>query len=426
MENILINVNKLPWNKVKTNKCLIGILILSFVLYLSLFSNSFSPDFDGVSNYYGSPDADNYVEMSYQLIDKGIYGYSSNVSNAYVTPSQPIYISSILLLNKILKVSDLSLIIFFNILLNTGSIILIYYISLKLFKKKSVSFISGLLFALYFPNVYYVRSALTETPTIFFMLLSIFIFIKAIEKDKKELYMIFSISYAITIMFRPALAPMLLICFYLIFKKLGLTEGVKRLLYFGVGFFLIVFPWILRNYFMSGALYIFSSHGGDPLLGGTYPFYLEEFKAVPIGMSKSEYAIQRIIEGFKSDPKLYLSWFTIGKFLWLFGGPSKWLYYSDVYSKLSVFVYLHHFIIFFAAFFAMYKFIQSNKAVQALSAMAIMYIVIHLAFIANDRFGYLIFPILAILAGFAIEKVYTHFKSSKYLIKWLNFIRIKK
>ncbi|MDD4706526.1 MAG: glycosyltransferase family 39 protein [Bacilli bacterium] len=410
---------KMNLEKFQTSKALICILIVSYLLYLLIFINSFSTNFKSISNYYGSPDADNYVKMSYQLIDKGIYGYMSEESNAYVTPSQPIYITSILLLNKILNVHDLSLIIFFNILLNIGSIILIYFISIKLFKKKSISFIAAFLFAIYFPNVYYVRAALTEIPTIFFMLLSIFIFIKAIESDKIKWYMIFSIFYAITIMFRPALAPALLIGFFIIFKKHGLKNGTKRLLYFSVGFFLIVFPWILRNYLLFDELHIFSSHGGNPFLGGTYPFYLEQYDhsiRTSLGMTETEYGKHRIIHGFRSDPKLYLSWFTIGKFLWLFGGPSKWIYYSSTYSNLTAFVYLHHFIIFFAAMFTIFKLRKDNSSIKALSYFAIGYILIHLLFIANDRFGYLIFPIFSILAGYSIVKCYEYIKLNKFKI----------
>ncbi|MDD2435449.1 MAG: glycosyltransferase family 39 protein [Bacilli bacterium] len=411
--------NKLNLKKINSNKALISVLICSYLLYLLIFINSFSTNFTSISNYYGSPDADNYVKMSYQLIDEGIYGYMSEESNAYVTPSQPIYITSILMLNKILNVNDLSLIIFFNILLNIGSIILIYFISMKLFKKKNISFVAAFLFAIYFPNVYYVRSALTEIPTIFFMLLSIYVFIKAIESDKMKWYMIFSVFYAITIMFRPALAPFLLICFFIIWKKHGFKNGTKRILYFSVGFFLIVFPWILRNYLLFNELYIFSSHGGNPFLGGTYPFYLEQYDhsiRTGLGMTETEYGKYRIIQGFKSDPKLYLSWFTIGKFLWLFGGPSKWLYYSSAYSNLTLFVYLHHFIIFFAAMFTIFKLRKENDSIKVLSYFAVGYILIHLLFVANDRFGYLIFPILSILAGYSIIKCFEYIKSSKFNI----------
>ncbi len=417
-------------NKVKSdeflysNKFIILILIIINILYLLVFIKSFKPGFTTINEHYGSPDADSYVSMSYQLINKGIYGYRSTESNAYVTPSQPMYVSSILLLNKILKIDDLLLIQIFNFLLNIGSIILIYIISLKLFKNKIIGFISSLLYATYAPNVYYIRAVLTEIPTIFFMLLSIYIFIIAMEKNKPKFYMIFSISYAITIMFRPALAPLLLITFFIIWKKYGFKLGTIKLMYFSVGFFVIIFPWILRNYLMFGKLYIFSSHGGNPLLAGTYPFYLEEFDfgiMNQLGMNYNEYAKYRIIQGIKTDPKLYFSWFTVGKFLWLFGGPSKWLYYSSSYPRLTLPVYIHHFLIFFTAFYAIIKLRKKNKYIKYFSYISLIYIIIHLAFIAVDRFGYLLFPIFSILGGYTIIWFYNFVFTNKHKIrKYLN------
>ncbi len=414
------NFNKLRNNKfLSLNKFLIIVLILIHILFLLLFVKSFSPQYKYIDDYYGSPDADRYVKMSYQLINKGIYGYDSIKSNAYVTPSQPIYVSFILLLNKGLKVNDLKLIQFFNLTLNIGSIVLIYFICHKLFKRKLISFISSLLFATYVPNVYYIRAVLTEIPTVFFILLSIWILIRALEKEKPKDYMLFSICYAITIMFRPALAPLLLIVFLIVWKKHGLKLGTLKLMYFAVGFFLIVFPWILRNYIMFNKLYVFSSHGGNPFLAGTYPFYLENFDLKvmkDLGMNYNEYAKYRIIQGFKTDPKLYLSWFTLGKFLWLFGGPSKWLYYSKHYSNYSLIVYLHHFFILFTALFAILKLKKENKSIKYFSLFSIVYIIIHLGFIAIDRFGYLLFPILSMLSGYTIVWIIDKFNQKKQLI----------
>jgi 4-amino-4-deoxy-L-arabinose transferase-like glycosyltransferase len=417
LKKIRLIKQQLNFDNFKSNKFLLIFVILIFLLYLLIFVSSFSTNFKGISNYYGARDADLYVKMAYQLIDKGIYGYNSSTSNAYVTPSQPFYITSILMLNKILNINDMLLITIFNLLLNIGSIILLFFISLQLFKNKKISFIASLLFATYFSNVYFIRAALTEVPAIFFMLLSIFIFIKAIKKDKPLLYMLFSIIYAITIMFRPALAPLLLIGFFIIWKKFGLKSGTKRLLYFGVGFVLIILPWIIRNYLLFNQLFIFSSHSGNPFLGGTYPFYLEECQpaiAQELGMSQMDYGKYRLMEGFKTDPKLYISWFTLGKFLWLFGGPSSWLYYSSNYSFLTIFIYLQHFLILFFGLFCILKHFKKNNGIKVLSCLVIMYIIIHFGFIAIPRFGYLIFPILSILASYTLVSIYNYIKLINY------------
>lgn len=363
--------------------------------------------------------------MSYQLIDKGIYGYNSVKSNAYVTPSQPIYITSILLLNKIVKVNDLVLIQTFNVILSLGSVVLIYLITNLLFQNKIVAFISSFLYSTYFPNIYYIRTALTEIPTIFFGLFTIYLFILAFKKDNNLLYMIFSVLYAITIMFRPALAPLLIIGFFLIWKKHGFKKGTLKLINFSIGFILIVLPWIIRNYVVFNEIFIFSSHGGNPLLAGTYPFYIETVdfsKMQTLNMNDVEYAKYRIINGFKTDPKLYLSWFTLGKFLWLFGGPSKWqTNMAPYFPKLTPIAYLNHFFIFFTAFYGIIKLRKKNKEINVFSYLILFYIFIHLFFIATDRFGYLIFPIFSIISGYTIFHIFIYLKEKGLFL--LNIYR---
>lgn len=404
-------------NKIcQKNKQVVLIVVGIHILFVLLFFNFFILD-KNCSNYYGSPDADNYVKMSYQLIEKGVYGYNSVESNAYVTPSQPIYITSILLLNKIFKVNDLFLIQFFNVILSIGCVILIYYITDLLFKRKICSFVSALLYATYFPNIYYISAALTEIPTIFFGLVTIYTFIIAFKKEKNYLYMIFSVFYAITIMFRPALAPLLIIAFILIWQKYGIKKGTLKLMNFAIGFTIIILPWIIRNYYSLGNPYIFSSHGGNPLLAGTYPFYIEEVdyqQLEDFNMNDVEYAKHRVVNGFKSDPKLYLSWFTLGKFLWLFGGPSKWqTHMAPFYPGLTIIAYMHHFFIFFVAFYGIIKLRKENKSIKMLSYLALLYIFIHLLFIAIDRFGYLIYPIFMIISGYTSYYLYIKLKNKK-------------
>lgn len=397
---------------IKNRSVSLSILVIVHIILILLFINSFSPSYSYINNKYGSPDADNYVTMAKQLIDKGVYGYSSTESNAYVTPSQPLLVSGILIISKLFNFDDLMFLQFFNLLFSIGNIILIYLISNKLFKNRNIAFLAGLLYSLYFPNVYYIRAILTEIPTIFFMLLSILTFIKSYQNDRKIYHILFSIFYAITIMFRPALAPLLIVPIYLNLKKYGFIPGVKKLMLYLVGFVLVIMPWIIRNYVMFDNFFIFSSHGGNPMLAGTYPYYLEEFnfgEMERLGMGYNEYAKYRVIQGFKSDPKLYLSWFTVGKFMWLFCGPSKWIYYSDYYNNFTLFAYGLHFLIFFTALYAIYKYKQ-NKAIFNIGLLVIIYIIIHLFFIAIDRFGYLMFPLFSILSGYSIVMILTNIK----------------
>ncbi|MGD6875874.1 phospholipid carrier-dependent glycosyltransferase [Bacillus infantis] len=375
---------------------------------------------------YGSRDASLYSKMAWQLINEGIYGYNADYSNAYVTPGQPFYLVAIYKAAEFLNTNHIMLTRVANMLLNIGIVFLLYLISIQLFRSKWIGLLSAFLYALHIAPYHYFRTALTEIPSLFLMLACVSLFLAAISKNQYRYHIIFGIAASIMLMFRPTPAPILLLAWAIVLYRSGFKEGVKIGFIWTIGPVLIMVPWVIRNFALFGHAYLFSSHAGSPLLGGTSPFYLEDQAALvqeakQQGISLEEYGKQRIAEGFKSDFPLFFSWFTIGKTLWLFvdqqGNPDGLGPYAQFFSgPIKGFFKLQNMLVVLAAFSAMVIF-RKHKEFMLLSSTVIIYIVFSNIFLTIPRYGLLIYPILCLIASYgifeAVKKGSQFFHSSR-------------
>jgi 4-amino-4-deoxy-L-arabinose transferase-like glycosyltransferase len=360
---------------------------------------------------YGSRDASLYSKMAWQLINQGIYGYNADYSNAYVTPGQPFYLVAIYKAAELFNTNHIMLTRVANMLLNIGIVFLLYLISIQLFRSKWIGLLSAFLYSLHIAPYHYFRTALTEIPSLFLMLACVSLFLAAINKNQYRYHIIFGIAASIMLMFRPTPAPILLLAWGIVLYRSGFKEGVKIGFIWTIGPVLIMVPWVIRNLALFGHAYLFSSHAGSPLLGGTSPFYLDDQAALvqeakQQGISLEEYGKQRIAEGFKNDFPLFFSWFTVGKTLWLFmdqqGNPDGLGPYAQFFSgPLKGFFKLQNMLVVLVAFAAMVIF-RKHKEFMLLSTSVIIYIVFSNIFLTIPRYGLLIYPILCLIASYGI------------------------
>lgn len=363
---------------------------------------------------YGSRDASLYAKMAWQIIHEGIYGYNANHSNAYVTPGQPFYLVAIFKLAEIFNTNHVMLTRLFNMLLNLGIVALIYVISFRLFKGKGLGLIASLLYCLHIAPLHYFRTTLTEIPAIFLFLLSFYIFLLALENDKYRYHVFFGIIASITLMFRATPAPLLLLGWGIVLKKAGFYKGVKIGLIWCIGPLVVMAPWVIRNSLLFGQMYLFSSHAGDPLLAGTNTFYLEEHgvllsEAEKRGLSSEEYGKLRMAEGFEEDFPLYFSWYTVGKIIWLFmdssGNPEGLGPYGKEFSGIiKAFYKWQNILTVGIAFLSMFAF-RKDKIFVLLTLAVFIYIGFSNVFLTIPRYGFFIYPIICLIAGYGLMQI---------------------
>lgn len=409
MNNLIVKENFFK-NLIRRHFILVVIILFSLILHLLFLIYNPGNVFNQPERYgeeisiYGSRDAALYAQMAWQIIEDGIYGYNSESSNAYVTPAQPFYLVLIFLISKATNIDHVLLANIGNMILSVSSVLLIYLICIELFANKKPAVFAALLYATYFTPLHYFRTLLTEIPAIFMFLLTILIFLYALKKSSKSIHFIFGLLYAITIMFRPSPAPLILIGAFIVIKKFGIKNGIKIGLLWILGASIVLLPWIIRNITVLGSIYVFSSHSGNPLLAGTIPFNMEEFSQIAsnakeLGLSDKEYALQRIKEGFITDFPLWLSWFTVGKINWLFIRPDGWPLYVPQFEFLTKIVYFQHYFVLFMGTISAFTF-RKNKKLLSIFALIIFYVLISIVFLTIPRFGFFIIPMFCIIAGY--------------------------
>ncbi|WP_078414364.1 ArnT family glycosyltransferase [Priestia abyssalis] len=379
---------------------IILVLLLSFLLHIL-----FLVEHPGYFNLHGSRDAQKYDEMAHRLIEEGIYAYNSEESNAYVTPAHPLYLTGIILLADVISIDYMVLVRLFNMVLSITTVWLVYAIPKRLFEMETISILSALLYGTYLAPLHYFRSMLTETPSIFMFMFSIYIFIAAIQTKSTKLHVLFGFTASIAIMFRPTPAPMLLFAWAIVIYQTGFKNAMKVGLIWWIGPLFIIFPWSIRNLIVLGAPYIFSSHSGNPMLLGTNPYYLipEETLAAKwreIGIEQREYAIIRIIDGFRYQFALWFSWFTLGKTIWMFQQPEPiGNYYKFLITPAKWYIYLNHFFVVFSSFITGLIF-RKHKPLFCLFIILVSYLAISNVFLPLTRYGSFIFPVMCIIGSY--------------------------
>jgi hypothetical protein len=395
------------------------VLIVLFSLALHahwLFS------WQGFWDSFGSRDAKKYHEMAWRFINEGIYGYNSEKSNAYVTPGQPFYLIITFKVAQWLGLWYVTLFKFVNMLLSVSTVALVFGIAYKLWKRIWLANFAAILYATYFTAVHFYRTYLTETPSIFFFMLSLFVLIIAFERANWKWHIAFGISASITLMFRPTPAPLLLLALGILIHKVGIKRAFNHALCWVVGPMLVIMPWIVRNEVQFHHAYVFSSHSGNPFLGGTNPYMLEDTQqiikdAAASGIEDKEYGKMRIKEGLDTNFSLWASWYTVGKTIDLFVKPDQWYNYKSSFSKMKMeFMYNQHYFIVFSALLTM-LFLRKSKEIKALIAVALIYVALSNMFIVELRYGFFLIPLLCVICAYGWFELFRQIKQGTPRLK---------
>lgn len=389
-------------------------------------------------------DAQNYRVMAIQLVERRVYGYMSEEPNAYVTPGYPLFLAVIRAIARD-DISMLSAVRWVQAILSGLTALLIGLCACKA-SGRAAGVIAALLYAIYPPFVWSVGAILTEVLFNFAFAAFVLTYLYAasypdqpgsepatnpsmrVEPDEAvprasraeplgnsggctpfanvlPRCRFFSVGavLAIAVLVRPMVAPLLILLFvteYLIDRKRAknhLKSRLTALLWCILGFAVVMLPWWTRNVISLGKLVLFATQTGNPLLGGTDPYLLhpELFAGIPPDR-QLEAAIYRIIEGFRTEPVLYLKWFTIGKLSYIFGEP----YFGGTSTGgfLKDLAVIHQALIAIGTC-GMAIGWSINRSIARVTAMILGIVLIQLAFIPQYRYAYPVMALLCITSG---------------------------
>ncbi|PPA70270.1 glycosyltransferase family 39 protein [Jeotgalibacillus proteolyticus] len=365
---------------------------------------------------FGSRDAYLYAKMTNQWIEHGVYGFDSlNTgeieSNAFVTPGFPILLAGIFSAANLFNADQMLFVKLFNMLLNLGTIFLLYLLSARLFKNKWMGITASLLYASYFSPLHFFRTALTEVPGIFTYLLAFYLFLLAYETNKKKFHFLFAAVFCFGLLIRPILAPVVLLLYLAVIIKHRkfYKEWVTIGLIWALGSILVIGPWVVRNYLLYREFVLFSTHSANSWYAGSNPYNLFDFsdywrERESLGMETKDFAFMKIREGFQNEFNLWFSWFTVGKTYELFKIPDAIYFYR--HWTLPYFKLQHEILVIIGFLTA---FLVRKKEVLAVALILLTYLIFSNLFLTIPRYGYYIIPLFCILNGYAwvtvIEKI---------------------
>lgn len=330
--------------KSRTRPALWAVLIFIFLLALALRGMAVMRFKDNMGL---TGDARNYWLMSHQLADTGIYGYwydgnpyggFPGVSNARVMPAYPVILA---LVYKVLgdpwrQITAVRLIQAF---LGSLSALLAFAFVRRVFGKDLPAVLTALLVAVYPSYVLSCTLILTEGLGLFTMLVYFCIAAAAFDTEKKFLHFLSGAAFGLHILVRPTLLPLFIVPFVYLaiggrkrqYTSYGAVRGslagtMKVFALQLAGFVVIMAPWWIRNIITLGTLVITAKGDGNAFLAGTYPYWQDYFQDIPesikgVNDAQREWGIKRIINGLKTDPWLYIKWFTWGKTRHIFEKP---------------------------------------------------------------------------------------------------------
>ncbi len=297
----------------------------------------------------------------------------------YFPNGYPLIIAFLKLFNSI--VSFPVALILLNILLSSASILLIYYISIEIFRNNKLALITAILVSIYPNQLNYVRFILTEVPSVFFLILSLFLF----QKNSNTLS---GISIGLASVIKTSLMPVAIL-FYL---YLILIKRAKHSNYFILGFILPVILLLIYGYVVSGVFTLGNN--------AAHNFYLAiGWKGVPAGLGDGIYYY---FSDFINNP--YNFFLDRLQSLWHFWGylPP----YNEGMRESLIFRILIG-LRFPLLILGIYGFIKIKKSAVSvfLFLPAFVLTIIHTIFFSNPRFTFPAEPFLIILAVYGLTQI---------------------
>tara|TARA_X000000950_G_scaffold166285_1_gene203142 strand:- start:3959 stop:5179 length:1221 start_codon:yes stop_codon:yes gene_type:complete len=307
------------------------LLILFFSLCLRIVAIFFFADTQidkewGIMIY----NLENYKMLSSRVVD------GSPVPNLFMPPLYALFLYSIKLIFTDTSLF-LNMTIFIQLTLSIVSILLMYFIFLRLFEKK-FSLIGTTIYAFFPLNIYAVSQISSITLQMFLINLYLFYFIKIFYEMKKIDLLLFSVISALLILLRGEFFIFVLFSlFYLLLKKRKLIQ----IFFTTIFIILLITPYLYRNYTIFNIFTITKSTGFNLLKGnnpktkvegiGLYgavkvvvPEVKNEIEKLeekgPIArhdLEKDQILLDQALKFIKQDPKKYFNLY-VKKFLSFF------------------------------------------------------------------------------------------------------------
>lgn len=392
------------WPVLKAEKIFLAVLLLITLVLRVYYVYNTSPQLKLSHDEIG------YDNMTVQLLDKHIMGYYSTEPGAFVTPGYPVFLAGTYSLARLLSTDPLIATRVIQAIISTGSVFLVYILARRAGGPRAAG-LAGVLAAVYLPSYMANTRILTEVLFSFLQLAYLCALVVAMEKEKVRWHILSGALLGLAVLVRPAIAPFLVVPYLILLVIKRDLKYFSYLLAAVFAFCIIISPWWVRNYLVFDKFIIFATQTGNPMLRGTDPYDVYDrygpsiIENVPDDQM-SRVAVQRIGNGLKTDPWLWIKWFTVGKlsFMWL----KPW-------GVMEAGTRILHLAVLVAMGWAGTFVNLTDRYMRWPALLVIFTTALQLLFIPIERYMYPLTMVMAVMAAVFLDKIVALTIDSAYL-----------
>lgn len=401
-------------NWVRKNKAWTIMIVLIFMLALWLRA-----DFLTSVKHTVSHDTKYYDEMVHRLLDKGIYSYKEEVSNARVTPGYPLFMAGVYLAADLMDKEPYPLIRWVQVLFSVATLALIYSIAMLATRNKWAALLSIMIGSVYHPFIWATGAVLTETLALFFLMSYLAVQLYAFQTQRKRDAAIAGVLLGLTVLVRAEFLPLFVPLYgvfllqqwyrhqsdrepsrqskWAVFKKTALLGIIT-----GLCLSATMLPWWIRNV-VSLNEFVLTASQSNPFKAGTYPNkdYSDKI-VVQNGMSQNEYAWARIKAGFTQQTWKYVKWYTIGKLEYTYNRMFFGSGHSPGYTVYPKGHNIHQLIVYCSLIPLLALVWHWRHRAAMLAVVIIIMSLIRLVFVPEYRYNFTVMPLFIILTSWLI------------------------
>lgn len=253
-----MKINSLNFKRINP---LISLFILTFslralVLVLSIVINGYD---NFINNKILTPANDplTYHQLAINLLNHNSFTYQAGLPPVSLrTPAYPLTIALVYFIFGIKPI----FVILFQIFLEILTVLLIYKISINIFDK-TIAFTTAILYAIDTHTTFYSLTMYSDTLFIFMIVLFFYFVLFSLRTEKITSIIFAAFFLGIAKLVKPlaVFVPLIVIIIYSISFKDDLLKILKITGIFSLTFLITIAPWLIRNYYHFGDVFLSTS-----------------------------------------------------------------------------------------------------------------------------------------------------------------------
>ncbi len=187
-----------------------------------------------------------------------------------------------------------------QLIIDAVSAVIVYLIGRRIFGVKT-GLLAGVIYAVYAPLIWFAATPAGESITIFFLLISFYLLIKAIDLKQHNIYYYLSgIASGIASLGRPnIIISSILVMAGIVLYNYRDKANYHSIVRYALGIIFILLPFSLNNYFLEKSFSPYPSKGGIHFYIGNHPGAKGIYELIP-GMSNRPYLYMDEVQSIAS------------------------------------------------------------------------------------------------------------------------------